>query len=277
MQNIFEYSDYREFLRDTYELKKAKNPHFSYRYLAMKAEINSSGFFKLIIEGKRNLTKASLLKTCKAFELKAKEAEYFENLVFFNQAKTLDEKNHFFEKLIFAQKKNKHEPIQRDKFQYFSEWYHPVVRELAVMPHIKGNAEKIAQAIQPSITLQQVRQSLQLLLDLEFLKKKGRGYIQTQPTLTSGSGIYSHDLINYQVKNLKLAQKAFDIVKANQRLHSSTTLGVSEKTYQLMVKKSRQFREQLQEIAEKDDAPENVYLLQMSLFPLSQHENESHS
>lgn len=272
MQSIFEYSDYREYMRDIYEMKKAKNPNFSYRYLAMKADINSSGFFKLIIEGKRNLTKASIIKTCKGFEIEGREAEYFENLVFFNQGKTVEEKNHFFEKLIFAQKKHKQEPIARDKFQYFSEWYHPVVRELAVMDHIKGDVKKISQYIQPSVPVKKVEESMQLLQELGFLRKKGKSYVQTQPTLTSGTGIFSHELINYQIKNLKLSQQAFDFVKSHQRLHSSTTLGVSKKTYELMVKKSRQFREQLQEIAEKDESPENVYLLQMSLFPLSDYE-----
>jgi uncharacterized protein (TIGR02147 family) len=275
MQSIFEYSDYREFLQDRYEEKKAENPNYSFRYLAMKAEINSSGFFKLIFEGKRNLTKASLLKTFKAFGIKGKEAEYFENLVFFNQAKTVDEKNHFFEKLIFAQKKNKQQPIERDKFEYFSEWFHPVIRELAVMPNINGDANKISEVIRPKVSVEQVESSLQTLFDLGFLRKKGSLLNQAQPTLTTGSGIYSHELINYQIKNLKLSIQAFDTIRSNMRLHSSTVLGVSKETYELMVKKSRQFREQLQEIAERDENPENVYILQMSLFPMSQHEQQN--
>ena len=272
MQTIFEYSDYREFLRDVYEFKKAKNPNYSYRYLAMKANINSSGYYKLIIDGKRNLTKQSILKTVKAFELAGREAEYFENLVFFNQAKSVEEKNHFFEKLIFAQKKHKYKPIEKDRFAYFSEWYHPVVRELVVMEHINGDPEAIFNVIKPSVPLAKIKASIKLLLELQFLKKKGRSYIQTQPTLSIGNGIYSHELINYQIKNLKLSQQAFDIVRSQDRLHSSTTLGVSKETYKLMVKKLRQFREQLQEIAEQDSSPENVYLMQMSLFPLSQNE-----
>tara|TARA_B110000483_G_scaffold237626_1_gene312736 strand:- start:3901 stop:4722 length:822 start_codon:yes stop_codon:yes gene_type:complete len=272
MQSIFEYSEYREFLKDSFDEKKSIDAKYSYRFFALKADINSSGFFKLIIEGKRNLTKITIVKTCKAFELNGTQAEYFENLVFFNQAKTVEEKNHFFERLILAQKKSKQEPLSRDRFQYFSEWYHPVVRELAVMPDLQGNAQKISQRIHPKIPLAKVEASIQLLLELNFLAKKGKSYIQTQPTLSTGAGIFSHELINYQIKNLKLAQQAFDIVKANERLHSSTTLGVSKKTFDLMVKKSRKFREQLQEIAEQDTHADNVYLLQMSLFPLSQNE-----
>ena len=55
----------------------------SYRYLAEKADINSAPFFKFVIEGKRNLTKSTLLEICAALGLEDKEAEYFEHLISF--------------------------------------------------------------------------------------------------------------------------------------------------------------------------------------------------
>ena len=143
------------------------------------------------------------------------------------------------------------------------------------MPNINGDANKISEVIRPKVSVEQVESSLQTLFDLGFLRKKGSLLNQAQPTLTTGSGIYSHELINYQLKNLKLSIQAFDTIRSNMRLHSSTVLGVSKETYELMVKKSRQFREQLQEIAERDENPENVYILQMSLFPMSQHEQQN--
>ena len=69
----------------------ARNAALSYRYLSQKAGINSSAFFPQVIGGARNLAKRSLLKVCKALDLQGPEAEFFENLVFFNQARTVEE------------------------------------------------------------------------------------------------------------------------------------------------------------------------------------------
>ena len=131
MDSIFNYSDYREYLRDYYESHKALNSNFSFRYLSQKAGINSSGYYKEIIENKRNLSRATVLKTCSALSLKDREAEFFENLVLFNQSKTLEEKNHFFKKTIEMQKARNVKQIHAEQFEYYNQWYHCVIRELA--------------------------------------------------------------------------------------------------------------------------------------------------
>ena len=58
--------------------------------------ISSSGFMSNLIKGTRNLTQRQRLQFVKALHLEAKMAEYFDFLVQFNQAKSLEEKNHFF-------------------------------------------------------------------------------------------------------------------------------------------------------------------------------------
>ena len=103
--NVFEYTDYRKFLKDYYEDNKGKKPYFSYRYLSKKAGINASAFFKYVIEGKRGLTKTSIMKTVQAVGFSEDEAQYFENLVYFNQARTLKEKDAFFKNLMDKRKK----------------------------------------------------------------------------------------------------------------------------------------------------------------------------
>lgn len=118
---VFSYSDYREYIRDFYLSKKSLNSAFSYRYLAQKAGINSSSFYKYVIEGKRNLTKGTLLKTCQMLKLNTAEAEYFESLVFFNQAKTIKEKNHFFDKLIALRNSCDVRVVNEEQYDFYAE------------------------------------------------------------------------------------------------------------------------------------------------------------
>ena len=272
MSQIYDYSDYRQFIKDYYETNKVKNSSFSYRYLSQKAGINSSAFFKFIIEGKRNLTKQTIIKTSIALKLNEKEAEYFENLVFFNQAKTLKEKNYFFDKLIGLQKLKNIKKVAVDQYDYFKEWYHCIIRELVVMVDTSDEKDsvKIARLLKPSVTAAQAKKSIQLLLRLGFLKKENGRFVQTEPVLTTGPNIKNFQIIQFQIQMLHNAIEAFDRCKSNERFGSSTTLGISEETYKKFVHKIRDFRYHLMEIARNDEDPEIVYQLNLNLFPMSQ-------
>ena len=84
MASIFEYTDYRKYLADWFDGKKKSQPWFSYGSFAQKAGFNDKGFFHNVIHGKRDLTKESLVKVSQAIGHSKAEAEYFENIVFFN-------------------------------------------------------------------------------------------------------------------------------------------------------------------------------------------------
>ena len=45
---IFEYLNYREFLRDAYEKKHSEDWHFSHRYIASCARMDASMFNKIL-------------------------------------------------------------------------------------------------------------------------------------------------------------------------------------------------------------------------------------
>jgi uncharacterized protein (TIGR02147 family) len=268
--NLYQYSDYRQFLKDAYAMNKAKHASFSFRYLALKGGINSSAFFKYVFEGQRNLTKGTLLKTCLAFGLKDKEAEYFEHLVFFNQAKTLKEKNLYFERLTKLRGLFDVKRVEESQFAYYSQWYHCVIRELLAMVRPSGDPKALAHALLPAITPKQAQESLDLLQRLGFIHKDSQGHWrQKDPILTTGNPIASQLVIQFQLKMLDLAREAYDRCTSEERLMSSTTLAVSEEAVDLFKKKIRQFRGELLELARVEEKPERVYQLNLNFFPTS--------
>ena len=86
MVRIFDYTDYRQYLADYYDHRKTESPGFSYTVLARKAGFKNKGFLHNVIHGHKNLSKTSVVKLSQALEHTRTQAEYFENLVFFNQA-----------------------------------------------------------------------------------------------------------------------------------------------------------------------------------------------
>ncbi|MDQ3001494.1 MAG: TIGR02147 family protein [Fibrobacterota bacterium] len=270
LPNLLLYSDYRVFLKEYYETHKSTNPNFSFRFLSQKAGINSSAFYKYIMDGKRNLTKTTILKTCLALKLKDKDAEYFENLVFFNQAKTLKEKNSYFVKLTKLRGNYDKRKVKEDQFAFYGEWHHSALRELLECLRFTGDFESLAKKLTPAITAKQAEESLALLARLGMAKKDAQGrWRQSDPVLTTDGQVDAKIVVEFQQKMLRLAMEAFEKAKTEERLMASTTFGISEETFELFKKKIRDLKAELLELARLDQNPSRAYQLNLNLFPLS--------
>ena len=129
--SVLEYLDYRQFLRDAFGYRKEQSRAFSHRYFAEKARFSSPNFLQLVMTGKRNLTHKSAGQVAEAFEMGKREQEYFESLVFMNQAETQDERNRYFLRLASVRGARSARRIEKAQYDYFSHWYYPVIREVA--------------------------------------------------------------------------------------------------------------------------------------------------
>ncbi|MFP4416315.1 MAG: TIGR02147 family protein [Fibrobacterota bacterium] len=269
MEKIFTYSDYRTYIRDYYTHMKSTKPSFSFRAISERAGINSSGFYPLIVQGKRDLTPATIEKTARALELDHREAEYFGLLVRFNQARTLKKKNEYFDKMIEVLNRRSVEIIPENRYDIFSEWYHGVIRELVVCREFGDDFKKLGRMLRPEITAKQARRSVELLLRLGFLRKENGRYIQSSPIITTGPDVKAHQILNYQVKMLSLAKEAFDRFGPNELLsNSSTTFRISRQTYELFKQKNREHRQELLKLAESDQDADMIFQLNINMFPL---------
>ena len=76
---LLQAKDYREFIQIWINSKKNSKINFS--ALTRKAGFSSRSFIKEVLEGKRNLTNKSFPKFVRAFDLKGREAKFFECLV----------------------------------------------------------------------------------------------------------------------------------------------------------------------------------------------------
>jgi uncharacterized protein (TIGR02147 family) len=144
------------------------------------------------------------------------------------------------------------------------------VRELVTFPEFQDNYQWLAKRLNPPINAEQAKYSVDLLLQLGFIKKDGSGrYVQTEPVVATGPGIKAHQVVQFQIAMLRLAIDAYDRVRGEEGLMSSTTFGISKDSFELFKKKIRELRSQLLEIARADEKPEHVYQLTINLFPLS--------
>lgn len=277
MVNIFEYQNYRLYLRDYYNDQKATKRYFSYRYFSKKAGINASAFLYYVIQGKRNLTKKSIDKISTAIGHSRDENEYFENLVFFNQAKTIADKTMYYSRIVECRKPIDIKTIDKDRYEFYGTWYHSVIREIVTMIDFHDDYNLLASSLAPAISAKEARESIILLERLGFLERDEKGlYHQTDNIIAAKqSGSDAFIIEKFQTEMLAMAIKAYDTISRAERLSASTTFSISKATFELFKMKTREFRKELLQIARLDNEPDRVYQFTFNLFPVSKSTDEN--
>jgi uncharacterized protein (TIGR02147 family) len=266
--SAFDYQNYREFLKDFFEFQKNRNHNFSHRYLAKKAGFASSSFFSHIVSGKRNLSIESVQKLAQALEIKNKEAEYFEYLVFFNQARTAEEKEDFLKKMERVRKTSSYYKLHHKQYAYFDEWYMPVLRELVCMVPWLGDYKVLAQCFDPAISVDKVRKAIEFMVEAGILLQEGENYKQSTDIISTAgmpAAIYQKTRKEYIFK----AIQATEVLDKKLCSISSVTASMSEVGYKKMCRLVDEMRRTILEEAVHDESPEAVYQFNFQLYPLT--------
>jgi uncharacterized protein (TIGR02147 family) len=270
MPNLFEYTDYRKFLADYQKEEHAKNPHFSHRYFAQKAGFTSSGLFANIMKGRRNLTDTLIGKFSRALKLNKKEEAYFESLVRFNQAKSIDDKNKHYLRMLQSSPL-KAITINRERHEFYSQWWYSAIRELLNYFHFKDDYRALARRLDPHISIEQAKDAIATLQRLNMIERDEQGYYrQTASIITTGEQHeQSLNVMNFQIATM-------DLAKESLRRHCSAVRDISTLTLTLSTDSVRKARaeiaamqQKLLAIAEEDREVDSVYQINFQMFPLT--------
>lgn len=273
MKTIFEYLDYRQYLRDYLEERRDRG--ISVRALSKKAGFKSPNYFQLLMDQKRNLTPASLAKLMDIFKFKGAEREFFENLVFMNQAKTTEQKDYYFEKLNASKKYIALKHLEHDQYEYFSKWYYAAIRELVMLPGFVSDPEWIAARLIPNIPIRAAREAMDLLFRLGLIKKiRGGGVEQVDRHIGTPHEIAAMAAWKFHREMMERSSASLDLCKPGDRELSALTVGVSRKQYEKMRRKIREFRKKLHADIEGEEVADSVYQLNIQFFPLSEGHHE---
>jgi uncharacterized protein (TIGR02147 family) len=268
--NIFEYTDYRAYLRDYYVAEKARRPAFSYRYFARRAGHTSPNFLKLVIEGKRNLGPASITAFARALELDAEEASFFAELVAFGQAKSDGDKNKHLTRITAARNYRKAGRIEGQLFEYLAHWYLPAIRELVARPDFVEDPKWIARELVPAITAKKAAEGLKVLTNLGLVRRMPDGRLERgDPSWTTGPEPSSKIVEAFHQQVLTLATEALQKYTPDERSVSSLVVCVKAKTVAELKRRLTSFQQELLALCDADEEPEVVYQVGMQLFPLS--------
>jgi uncharacterized protein (TIGR02147 family) len=267
--NVFDYVNYRLFLGDYYRDRKSREPKFSHRFITAQVHASSAGWFADIVNGRTNLSGNHLVRLIKLFELNESEGEYFETLVRLDQAGSTEEKTRHYRELL-AIKGVKPELVGADRFEFYNDWYHSVIRELLFFNDFTGDHAVLAKKLRPPISAAEARKSIRLLESLGFIKKgPGGSYKSVSATLKKDPAFKSLHLDHFLKANISLGAESLDSVPKEERDISTMTISLSGPAFEKAKEEIRALRNRLLALTETDDHPDRVYQCNFHMFPVS--------
>ena len=269
MKEIVEYTDYRKFIQDYYDERK-RSSAFTWRDFARDAGFTSPVYLKYVCEGKKSLSVGAAGSVANAMGLAGFESTYFVLMVSYAHAKSDKAKRAAFEERCALAQAHKVRVLGNEEFDYFKSWKNPVLREIA--PHMPGARPlEMAHACKQKISATEVSETLDFLMRAGLLKKDKNGnYVQTEKSISMGPV----DAVPVAAREMQrqmgeFAVKAMDL-PLSERDMSGVTMGITRRAYEQIKKEIADFRRRIVAIASADDDTEQVYRLNMQLFPLSE-------
>jgi uncharacterized protein (TIGR02147 family) len=270
LKSVFDYTDYRKFLREYYAWAKANQRGFSHRAFMAKTGMSGPNYFKRVMDGVHDLTDNSIPKFVTALDLTDSEAEYFRHLVYFNQADTLEEKDRCFNVLMELKTPHRHTVLEKAQYDYYKDWYNIAIREMLSFFPYKDNPKEMGKRLAPPVQPKKVKKAIELLEALGLVEKGADGsHKASSQFILSNPEVQSLLIPKFHQAMTRLAEEAITRFPKDERYFSSSTVSLSDRTYKEIIEVIRATRKEVLRKVGEDQEPERVYHLNMQLFPLT--------
>jgi uncharacterized protein (TIGR02147 family) len=274
--DVFHFRDYRVFLRAHYELRKQRRGGYSLRAFSRGAGLRSPNYLKLVMDGDRNLTPSMALRFAEGCGLSGEGAEYFCELVAFNQARLARERELHFERLTRFSRFRKVHKLDLAQSAYHAHWYIPAVRELLARTDFCEDAVWIGRTLLPEIAPAQAKQAIAVLLELGLAVRDDAGRLrQAEELVETPSGPLSHHVVGFHRAMMTLASESLERIPREEREIASLTLCLSDAQLQQLKNELESFRNHVLQKYQTTSDGVRVVQLNVQMFPLSRAKAEA--
>jgi uncharacterized protein (TIGR02147 family) len=264
-----QYLDAAHFVEDVYQWVKARRKNYSYLEFADELGFSKTNVMHLVAKGKRRLSSKAADKIISVLHIKGPERMYFETLVRYQNARLPSERDALFERLTELKARCVASPLEQNQLEYFSEWFHSVIREMVALKGFKADPQWIVGHIEPRVLPEQARKSLALLEELGLVKlNEESGSLElTQTNVTTGDEIAHHAVVRYHQRNIEIGRESVMNFDHTERNVSSVTVAVSPEVFDQVADEISAFRKRILQLAEQCSDPDRVYQLNIQFFP----------
>lgn len=268
---IYDYTDYRRFLKESLDAYKQENTNVSYRGFNRKLGFKSSGALKLIIDGKRSLASDGIYKITKGLKLTEAEARYLNSMVQMNNAGNHEQKDFHFREMLSIRPKSRPKTIEQSLYKVFGKWYYVALLEVVRLADFQNDPKWIAKKMVPQVNPREVKKAIADLIEIGLLKKDELGrLVRIDNVLATPDEVRSVSVLNFHNEMIDVARKALNETAANERDFSTLTISIAEEDFAKLKSMVQEFRKKVHAELETDDKRRNtVAHINFQLFKLT--------
>ncbi|MEN9529447.1 MAG: hypothetical protein RI932_1320 [Pseudomonadota bacterium] len=272
------YLDYREYLEAVFAALKEFASEYTYFDFAEDAGLGRNNLMNALIRNRRPLTPKTAKKIVQNLGLVGRERQYFEALVEHAYARDPIERESILRKLVVLKGSLVASELDRWQLDFFSHWSNAVLLELMNQEDSTLDPEWFQAQIRPKITVDEVRNGLELLCRIGYAKRDDlkSKYIPLQSDVSTGAEVASVALIRYHQTLLDLARAAVVDVPSDQREINSLVLSVTQEEFEVIKANVQEFSQRIFDghPPKAPDSSTRVVQVSMQVFPLTRHKGE---
>lgn len=268
--NIYEFSNYREFLKQELVDRINDNPKYSLRAMAKRFEMGASTLSE-VLSGRTNLSATSARRIAEKLKLKSKESSYLLELVELEATKDPEMKAAVLERIRVLHPKKRHtQDLSVELFRQMSEWFHSAILELPAIPGFDFQADNIARTL--GISKPQAEIAVDRLLKLGLLEEQDGKIIRTPQDYRVQSEVRNAAMRNYYRQMLSQISDSLETQSPQERLSGYLNLALDPRALPEVDQAIDRLFQDIKSIAAKYTEPTTVYHLNLHFINLTKKE-----
>ena len=270
MVNVFEYLEPSDYLKDSLKVLKEGNSSFSLRAWAKQLGMKSHAPLHDILNKKRKIPKNLVPVLIKSLKLSGKQREYFEALVDFQRAKSIQEKEFYQNRLKKLAPGELLEINDVEAYKYLTDPIHFILAEMTQLKNFEINPLWIKQHLRLPQNLKDISDIIDRLKRLSIIEEQDNKVIKNAAHIYTKIEIESAVRQNYHKHCSRLAQEQISKQELAEKEFNSICFNVEKKNLPQLKETIRDF---INKTIEEFEAPphqgDETYQLNIQLFSLS--------
>jgi uncharacterized protein (TIGR02147 family) len=272
--NIYQYEDYRHYLKDRLEQERSA-ASFSWRKFAAKSGFTNPGYINDVIKGRRKLSNKAVEKLVRYFSFLPHEADFFRRMVAFAHSRNGGTKDRIYKELVSRRSRSSFAQLNPEISKYYQDYRYPLVRcALMALDYRGGDPSQIAKFCWPSVPVAVVRRIIKELCAWGVVKIEEGGRYAVTDKFIAPSPKLNAQIRQINREWIRQAEAALMTIGPDDRHIASMLFSVSSAMRDKIKEKIETFRSEIWNLVKNDAAKADcIMLLNTQFVPKSKKRN----
>ena len=229
--NIFDFSDYSDFLKVQIKTNSLAQGRNNLKYWAGKLGYQSASSLSMVLKKQRLPSLKIILSFSESVKLNKNETKYFQLLVGLERNKQKgNDVDNILSEIKEISRSDEFQDISYDHFSMISDWHCLVIKRLVSKKGFINDVDWIYNTLRKKVSKSKITKSINTLLNLGVLAKDDQGnLIDTQKQSKIGGQLPSSAIKNHQRGMIKRSLDALDEQNVDNRIFQALTLNIEKK------------------------------------------------